>query len=172
MTSSGPGKRQRRQSTNAGKPPKKPAPNGIAYHKFYRQTQLLFSEINDQTEYGNWYWATDNIAGLTHQSGADADVRSAFTSKGVLSNTNDTDFRAINDRYPVFGFAVDLGSVAAGSVSTLFTLGLTQEEAVQFDGSGGVVSLPSLWTSYYPTDTAAVSFRSIKKRQELVLIPF
>ena len=28
---------------------------GIAYHKVYRQTQLLFSEVGDQTEYGYWY---------------------------------------------------------------------------------------------------------------------
>ena len=28
---------------------------GIAYHKVYRQTQLAFSEVGDQTEYGYWY---------------------------------------------------------------------------------------------------------------------
>ena len=27
---------------------------GIAYHKVYRQTQLLFSETGDQTDYGYW----------------------------------------------------------------------------------------------------------------------
>ena len=96
-------------------------PGGIAYHKFYRQTQLLFSETSDQTDYGSWYWATDNVKGLTFQSGADTAVRSAFTNSGALSNTNDTNFRAINDDFPTFGFAVDLGSVQATAVSTLFT---------------------------------------------------
>ena len=110
------------------------------------------------TSAGYWYWATDNIANLTFQSGADTDVRSAFTTSGVLANTNDTNFRAINDSYPTFAFAVDLGSVETTSVSTLFTLGLTQESAIQFDGASGNVSVPSLWTSYYTTELDAVSY--------------
>ncbi len=130
---------------------------GIAYHRFYRQTQLLWSETLDQTDYGYWYWATDNVANLTFQSGIDDDVRDAFTTNGVLANTNDTNYRAINDTYPTFAFAVDLGSIDATAVSTLFTLGLTQESAIQFDGASGNVSVPSLWTSYYATELDAVS---------------
>ena len=129
---------------------------GIAYHKFYRQTQLLWSETGDQTDYGDWYWATDNVAGLTFQSGADTVVRSSFVTSGALANTNDTNFRAINDDYPTFAFAVDLGSVEATTVGTLFSLGLTQEQAIQFDGASGDVSVPSLWTSYYATELDAV----------------
>ncbi|KAL8822556.1 MAG: hypothetical protein Q9191_006707 [Dirinaria sp. TL-2023a] len=134
------------------------APGGIAYHQFYRQTQLAFSETIDQTDYGNWYYATDNVANLTHQSGSDVDVRGAFTKTGQLANTNDTNFRAISDAYPTFGFAVDLGSVGSSSTSTLFTVGLAQEQAVQFDGAKGNVSVPSLWTSYYSDDLDALSF--------------
>ena len=129
----------------------------VAYHRFYRQTQLLWSETADQTDYGNWFWATDNVAGLTFQSGADTDVRPAFTTSGVLANTNDTNFRAINDNFPTFAFAVDLGSVETTTVSTLFSLGLTQEQAIQFDGANGDTSVPSLWTDYFSTDLDAVS---------------
>lgn len=117
---------------------------------------MLFSETLDQTDYGSWYWATDNVSNLTHQSGSDTAVRGAFRSKGVLANTEDTHFRAIGDNYPTFGFAVDLGSIGSTAVSTLFTIGLTQEQAVQFDGANGVTSAPSLWTSYYPTELNAV----------------
>ena len=28
---------------------------GVAYHKVFRQEQLPYAEINQQTEYGNWY---------------------------------------------------------------------------------------------------------------------
>lgn len=91
----------------------------------------------EQTDYGNWYWATDNVANLTHQSGSDTDTRSAFTIHGVLANTNDTNFRAINDSRPTFAFAIDLGSVNATAVSTLFTLGLAQQQVIQFDGATG-----------------------------------
>jgi len=62
--------------------------------------------------------------------------------------------------YPTFGFAVDLGSVSSTPVSTLFTIGLAQEQAVQFDGAQGNVNVPSLWTSYYPTELDAVSTRN------------
>ena len=118
---------------------------------------MLYSEINDQTEFGSWYWATDNVANLTHQSGSDVDVRGAFITNGVLANTEDTNYRAINDTYPTFGFAIDLGSLGSTPASTLFTIGLTQEQAFQFDGASGNVSVPSLWTSYYATELDAVS---------------
>lgn len=140
---------KRRQTTESS--------GGIAYHRFCRQTQLLFSEIAEQSEYGSWFWATDNVNTLTHQSGSDVEVRGAFTSTGALANSEDNNFRAINDSYPTFGFAVGLGSVGTSSVSTLFTLGHAQEQAVQFDGSNGNVSVPTLWTSYYPTELDAVS---------------
>ncbi|CAF9939885.1 MAG: hypothetical protein HETSPECPRED_002085 [Heterodermia speciosa] len=142
--------RHRRQSNSTSA--------GIAYHKFYRQTQLLFSEVAEQSEYGNWYWATDNVDSLTHQSGSDVQVRSAFRNTGALANTNDNNFRAINDSYPTFGFAVGLGKVGSAPVSTLFTLGHAQEQAIQFDGANGNVSLPALWTSYYATELDALSF--------------
>lgn len=73
----------------------------------------------------------------------------------------DTNFRAINNKYPTFGFAVDLGSVSSTPISTLFTIGLAQEQAVQFDGAQGDVSVPSLWTSYYPTELDAVRTSNI-----------
>jgi hypothetical protein len=112
----------------------------------------------DQTDYGKWYWATDNTAKLTFESGFADDVRAAFTNNGFLANTNDSNFRAINNRYPTFAFAIDLGNVGATTISTLFTLGLTQESAVQFAGASGDVSVPSLWTNYYPTELGALAF--------------
>lgn len=84
------------------------------------------------------------------------DVRGAFSSSGKLGNTQDTNFRPINQDWPVFGFATDLGDVT-GSVNTVYTLGLTQEEAIQFDGATGVVPLTSLWTSYFSNENDAVS---------------
>ena len=132
----------------------------LSYHKFYRQTPQIFTEINQQAEWGRWWWATDGVDGLTHQSGADVDVRGQFAGNGILSNTKDTDFRAIENRYPVFGFAKDLGSVEGAPVSTIFSIGLTQDEVVQFAGNANneVVSLPSLWKSYFDDEVAALSF--------------
>lgn len=122
----------------------------------YRQTQLLFSEVSDQAEWGYWYWSTDNGDGLTYQSGQDVVVRALFESNGTLANSKDTKYRAIQDNWPVFGFAHDLGSVGSSTVSRLFSLGLTQEDAVQYAGPSGTVAVPSLWTSYFSNELDAV----------------
>jgi hypothetical protein len=130
--------------------------NGISYHRVYRQTQLLFSETNDQADWGHWFWATKKVDGVTFQSGADKAVHGAFQRNGKLANTKDTHFRPINKDFPVFGFSIDLGSITS-PVSTLFALGLTQEQAILFDGQTGNVPLNSLWKSYFPSETDAVS---------------
>jgi hypothetical protein len=42
-------------------------------------------------------------------------LRTAFVTKGVLGNSQDTQFRAINDRWPVFAFARDIGAITDSS---------------------------------------------------------
>ncbi|KAA8575420.1 hypothetical protein EYC84_004586 [Monilinia fructicola] len=132
--------------------------DNIAYHRVYRQEQLAFTEINEQAEWGYWYWATQDTTNVTYQSGQDKAVRAAFEMEGKLPNTKDSKFRAINDDFPVFGFARDFGSVTKTSQEAVFVLGLAQENAIQFDGSGGNITLPSLWTSYFSSDTKALSY--------------
>ncbi|KAK6432058.1 hypothetical protein LTR95_011776 [Oleoguttula sp. CCFEE 5521] len=139
-------------------PPSNPDASGVAYHQVSRQEQLEFSEINQQAEWGNWYYATSNVATLTHQSGADATVRSQFLANGYLANIADTNYRAIDDLYPVFAFSKDLGVVGSTSQSTIFQLSLHQKNAVQFLGANGVQSVPSLWTSYFSSDIDALKF--------------
>jgi hypothetical protein len=135
--------------------------HGVAYHKVYRQTQLLFSEVRDQGEWGNWYWATEDSEKVTHQSGADVAVRGAFAANGTLGNSKDSNYRAISTNWPVFGFAIDLGSVTSSSVDTRFTIGLAQTEAIQYSSPDGIRAEPSLWTSYFDDDLAAVSALAI-----------
>jgi len=130
----------------------------VAFHTFERETQLLFSEINDRAEWGSWYWTADTAEGLTFQSGADTTVRQTFVSNGSLPNTKDTNFRAIDDDYPVFAFSHDLGSVGASAVSNVYTLSLFQPEAIQFLGTGDVQSVPSLWSSYFADPELAITF--------------
>ncbi|KAF2633090.1 glutaminase GtaA [Macroventuria anomochaeta] len=132
--------------------------NDVVYHKLSRQNQQKFSEFNDRAEWGNFYYATTAQNGVTYQSGADDDVRGAFVTDGKLPSSNDTNFRAINDRWPVFGYGISLGSVGASPVSTLFSLGLCQDEAIQFLGADGLAILPSLWKSYFADDLAALTF--------------
>ena len=131
-------------------------PNATAYHQVFRSTQLLFSETNDQAEWGFWYWATAQDDSLSFQSGSNSTLRPEFAANGTLANTNDTNYRAINDDFPTFAFAKDLGSVSDTPISTLFTVALAQTEAIQFDGAQGIVSVPSLWTDYFSDDLSYV----------------
>jgi hypothetical protein len=134
----------------------------VAYHKVWRQTQLEFDESdkphgNGMAEWGTVYWATDSIQGLTVQSGPDVQVRDAFVSVGALNGFSDSRYRAISEDWPVFAFVHDLGHVGSEPQSRLFSIGLLQQNAVQFLGASGLVKLPSLWKSYFANEAEAVS---------------
>lgn len=81
-----------------------------------------------------------------------------FNATGKLTNSQDTNFRAINSEWPVFAHAVDLGSVGSQSTSNLFTIGLCQDPAIQFLGETGLKDVPSLWKDYFHNETDALAF--------------
>ncbi|KAL6709069.1 hypothetical protein ACN47E_001885 [Coniothyrium glycines] len=134
------------------------AVNDVYYHKVSKKDQNVFNEFRDRAQWGNWYYATDSVDGLTYMSGSDDNVRGAFNKTGKLDNSKDTNFRAINDKWPVFGYAMDFGNIGSEAKSSLFTIGLCQDEAIQFLGKDGLTTLPSLWKSYFDSDLAALSF--------------
>lgn len=130
----------------------------VAFHHVFRQTQHQFRETAMQAEWGDWYWATNTGNGMTFQSGSDVIVRGQFVNNGSLANTQDTNFRPINQDFPVFGFSFPLGNVGATAANTLFTIGLCQDIAIQYLTSSGTESLPSLWTSFFSSNQEAVEF--------------
>ncbi|KAI4630367.1 hypothetical protein J4E80_001302 [Alternaria sp. BMP 0032] len=132
--------------------------DGIGYHKIWKQNQQSLSEVNDRAEWGSWYYSTEAVEGLTHKSGADSEVRDAFDNDGSLDNTEDSEFRPINAEWPVFGYALNMGSVGSDVKSQLYTIGLCQDDAIQFLGADGLNNVPSLWKSYFEDDLTALSF--------------
>jgi hypothetical protein len=95
---------------------------------------------------------------VTFKSGQDTVVRGQFASNGLLTDSQNLNYRAISDDWPVFGFTANLGSVGSNPVSTLFTIGLCQDNAVQFNGTSGYNPVPSLWSSYFSSEPEALSF--------------
>lgn len=93
---------------------------------------------------------------MSYQSGQDVVVRGNFLNNGSLPNTQDTVYRAIQDAWPVFGFANNLGNVGSTPVETLYTIVHAQQNAIIFLGDGGLRSVPSLWTSYWNSDISLV----------------
>ncbi|RYP39349.1 hypothetical protein DL767_002260 [Monosporascus sp. MG133] len=133
--------------------------DGVAYHQFARQEQVEIHEVNQQASWGTWYWSTKDDKGLTWQSGFDTDVRGNFIRDGVLTNIKDIDFRPVNQNWPVFGFAKDLGYVNGSTMSTVFSIGLTQDAAIKLLGEGdGFTTYSSLWKSYFRTGLEAMTF--------------
>ncbi|KAH7086641.1 hypothetical protein BKA62DRAFT_800362, partial [Auriculariales sp. MPI-PUGE-AT-0066] len=93
-------------------------------HQVQLVSQTVFSEKSDHIQHGAAYYSTNNATGLTFQTGQDSTVRSNFISSGTLPNTQDTTFRAVNDRWPVFAYARDLGSVSStASAPVVFAVG-------------------------------------------------
>ena len=98
---------------------------------------------------------------MTFQSGGYDTVRAYYLSNSKLPNTQDTNYRAINDDYPVFAFANDLGTIgntATPAVSTLYTLVHAQENIVYFNQGSQNISIPGLWTSYFDSFLAMNSY--------------
>ena len=104
------------------------------------------AEHNDQASWGTVVWATDNVAGVTWQTGADSTVR-ANGATGTLPNTNDTTGpRAINTNWPVLGLCRNLGAVgASGAPQTVFCLGHARTPAVSYLGT----NIDPWWRSYF-----------------------
>jgi hypothetical protein len=116
---------------------------------FTQSDPRVLAENADTAEWGTIALSSPARTGLSWQIGADADVRAQAANHGVLLNTVDPDKpRAIRDRYPVFAFNLDLGSVGSGSSSPLvLSLGHLREPAVSYLTE----QLAPLWKSYWPT---------------------
>jgi len=114
------------------------------------------AETNDYPSWGTAVWATNSQSNVSSQIGADADVRSLAVSQGTLNNSVDGNKpRAINDRWPVFAFSYNLGTVGGQANSpAVFVLGHVRQPAVSYLGN----NVPSLWQSYWSSWQAMLAF--------------
>ncbi|KAH7098950.1 DUF1793-domain-containing protein [Auriculariales sp. MPI-PUGE-AT-0066] len=129
-------------------------------HQVQLVSQTVFSEKSDHIQHGAAYYSTNNATGLTFQTGQDSTVRSNFISSGTLPNTQDTTFRAVNDRWPVFAYARDLGSVSStASAPVVFAVGHIRDPGVQYITAGNVLqSRPLYFLSQLSTPAAVIKY--------------
>lgn len=87
-------------------------------------------------------------------------MRQAFATQGRLSNTADTNYRAINNDQPGFAFAKDLGTVASGQQpSVLFVVGHYRDPGVEFSAINSTQPNRGLYfMSQYPSMESSLSF--------------
>ena len=117
---------------------------------------MVFTQSNDDADWGTVVWSTETTSDLTTQSGADVTVRGQFVGSGVLANTNDSNQpRAINNAFPVFAFARVLGTVGTTPTQPVtLLLGKVRDPAINFLGN----SVRSLWTQYWPAYENMLAF--------------
>ncbi|KAH8890031.1 DUF1793-domain-containing protein [Thozetella sp. PMI_491] len=108
----------------------------VQYHRIRPANEVVFGEQNDQAAWGTVFFATSDDHGMSFQIGADTVVRNQFINNRILNNGVDTQYRAVNDNWPVFAFAHSLDNVGSTPVSTVFGIGICQVPAIQFQGTG------------------------------------
>lgn len=87
---------------------------------------------------------------MTYQTGEDVVVRAQFVANGKLANTQDTQFRSVSDRWPVFAFAHDLGTVTSSTEPVVFAVGHMRDPVVQYIIINNAIQNRSsyFWTKY------------------------
>lgn len=127
-------------------------------HQVQLAAQTPFSEVSDHIQQGSAFYATPSVSGTTFQTGQDIVVRAQFVNSGKLPNTQDTAFRAVQDDWPVFAFAHDLGSVSGTSSTVVLAVGHARDPAVEYIVAGGKTQNRSLFFwSQFSSVNAAVS---------------
>ncbi|EIN10412.1 DUF1793-domain-containing protein [Punctularia strigosozonata HHB-11173 SS5] len=133
--------------------------DSIITHQVQLESQTVFGEVSDHIQQGSAFYSTDSTSGTTFQTGQDVVVRAQFINDGVLANTQDTNFRAVSDDWPVFAFAKNLGTVSSTSTApVVFSVGHVRDPAIEYIVAGGALQNRSLFFwSHFSTVASAIS---------------
>ncbi|KAE9407196.1 DUF1793-domain-containing protein [Gymnopus androsaceus JB14] len=104
----------------------------VITHQSQLETQTVYGESADRILQGSVYYSTENLAGTTYQTGQDIVVRAQFINNGVLSDTVDTNYRAVSDDWPVFALAHLLGDVTSTPQSVVFSIGQVRDPVIEY----------------------------------------
>lgn len=127
-----------------------------------RQSEELFTETDDQAEWGRLYLT--GSGDMKHHTGSASDVRRYFATHSKLDDHLNDDYRAINENEPVFAFAKSfkLSRSAATSksqtCSTLFTITHVQDPVTQYASARGLTFMRPLWKSWFHDDYKLIQF--------------
>ncbi|TRM67680.1 hypothetical protein BD626DRAFT_104598 [Schizophyllum amplum] len=132
----------------------------VLSHSLSLQNQSNYEENSDMIRHGSIYYSTLNSDSVSYMSGSDKAVRTTFVNSSRLANTQDDNFRNINDNYPVFGYTHDLGDVSDATEPIVMSIGLIREPAVQYIVANNQYQDRSLyfWTQYSSADDLISDF--------------
>jgi Domain of unknown function (DUF5127) len=80
-------------------------------------------------------------------------VRAQFINNGHLSNTQDQNFRAIQDNWPIFALAHNLGQINGETAPLVYSVGHVRDPAIDYIVAGGGTEARSLyfWSQFSTT---------------------
>ncbi|PPR07202.1 hypothetical protein CVT26_012635 [Gymnopilus dilepis] len=131
---------------------------GVITHQVQLQHQIPFTEANDHTQYGSAFYSLSNEAGTTFQTGPDVVVRAQFINNGKLVNTQDTNFRAVSNNWPVFALSRDLGSITSTASPVVFSVGHIRDPVIQYIVANAQIQPRSLFFwSQFSSPAAVIS---------------
>ncbi|KAJ4001761.1 hypothetical protein F5050DRAFT_1721221 [Lentinula boryana] len=130
----------------------------ILTHQVQLTSPTVYGEVSDHTQYGSAFYSTPNTVSATYQTGQDIIVRAQFINNGVLANTQDTNFRAVSNDWPVFGLAHNLGSVGStASAPVVYSVGHIRDPALEYVVVGGTQARSVYFWSEYSTPADVIS---------------
>ena len=98
----------------------------------------------------------NGASNFTYHGGRAIDSRYDFAMSHFLDNYVDPDFRGSNQKEPVLAFAHDFGSVSQASVR--YSVGIIQEEVMQYFSGGRLRKLKPWWSKCYGDANDMISF--------------
>ncbi len=97
----------------------------------------VLAENGDMATWGTVTWSTPDRPGLTWEIGEDQIVRGSAVGSGVLGNVVDPDKpRAVNNRWPVLGLNLELGTVHSATQPFVVSIGHIRDPARELPRHG------------------------------------
>ncbi|KAJ3525254.1 hypothetical protein NM688_g8429 [Phlebia brevispora] len=132
----------------------------IVYHQVFPQNPQAFTEISNQAEDASIYIAQQIRPNQSSRTDTDANCRGQFQTSGAVNVASpETGPAPIQQPFPVFAIAADLGTISATTDPVVWGVGLTRDPAVAYiAGDGSEQQRSPYWRSQFDTPIDAVTF--------------
>ncbi|KAI0309520.1 hypothetical protein OF83DRAFT_1071921 [Amylostereum chailletii] len=124
------------------------------YHAATLENPQVFGNNNGQAQWGTLYHAAKKDSTTTWRIGSDVVTRGQFANQSVLDNGEDTNFRAINDAWPVFAISKKLGTIQSTASPVVWAVGFARDPAVMYTDVSGTQQQRHL---YYQSNYSDIS---------------
>ncbi|CAE6445178.1 unnamed protein product, partial [Rhizoctonia solani] len=130
----------------------------VVVHQMTLQQPTQFLEARQRARWGTAYLAANRTDGTTWQTGQDSVLRDTFLKSGVLTNSVDTQFRGVNDRWPIMAIAQNLGAVTTQPQVATFVLGHSRDPAIEYNTGSGRQQRSLYFRSKFTSEVDAVRY--------------